>query len=432
MPSEFEPELVRELSDALVQAQKPILILNSVKWTDDVRQQFFADKATKQPQVDAEFYDDERRLRFDFDDKRAELTAIGARVANELGTSPAGQLLAGRVDSYLSVVDLLAARGTAAFSEISNRLYGGVDDHLHAGGPSLAELADVLDSALVNISNSRWEPPEDPCYSAQEAVQILTDRLTPICGVDEITVKLDDGIVADAAAGSDYIKLREDAIFSERALRVLEVHEGWVHVVTSINGRRQPWCTFLSKGTPTTAVTQEGLAVFTEVTTLSSTPTRLRTISRRMQAIGMAQDGATFLDVYRWLGDRGLDADDAWTASMRVFRGSTPTLGPFTKDLAYGRGFLEVYNMIRLAARRGRLELLPLLFVGKISVHELGLIAQLHDDGMIIDPPILPPSASDVTALASWMAMSNLLNRVDVESMELALDDALAPPKPRS
>ncbi len=96
----------------------------------------------------------------------------------------------------------------------------------------------MLDHALANISNSRWEPPEDRCFTAAEGVQILSDRLTPLCGLNEITVKLDDGIVADAAAGSDYIKLREDAIFSERSLRVLEVHEGWVHVATSINGRR--------------------------------------------------------------------------------------------------------------------------------------------------------------------------------------------------
>ena len=420
--------LVRELSDALVQAQKPILILNSVKWTDEVRQQFFADGAANQPDVDVDFYTEERGLRFDVDDKRSELNALGGRVTNSLGDSAIGQLFTGRIRGYLSVVDMLAARGTSAFSEISSQLYGSVDDQLHDGGPSLAELGDVLDNALANISSSRWEPPEDRCYTAAEGVQILTDRLTPMCGIGEVTVKLDDGIVADAAAGSDYIKLREDATFSERSLRVLEVHEGWVHVATSINGRGQSWCTFLAKGTPATTVTQEGLAVFTEITTLSSTPTRLRTISRRMQAIDMAQDGATFLDVYRWLLERGLDAGDAWTSSVRVFRGSLPTLGPFTKDLVYGRGFLEVYNLIRLAAQLGRLELLPLLFVGKISVHELGLVAQLHAEGLITDPPILPPSMSDVTALASWMAMSNLLNRVDVDAMEVVLARALEAP----
>jgi uncharacterized protein (TIGR02421 family) len=413
-----DPATIRELSDALVQAQRPILILNSVKWDDEVRDQFFAAGAEQQPKVDEGYYRQQRGLRFDVDDKRSELRSLASRVANELGTSAVGQLLTGRIDGYLSVIDMLEARGTPSFSQISGRLYGAVDDQLHIDGPTLSELGNLLDESLENISDSRWEPPEDNCYSAEQGVAILAERLAPVCGLDDITVKLDDGIVADAAAGSDYIKLREDATFSERALRVLEVHEGWVHVGTSINGRSQPYCTFLAKGTPSTTITQEGLAVFTEITTLSSTPSRLRTISRRVQAIDMAQDGATFLEVYRWMLGEGLDADDAWASTVRVFRGSTPTLGPFTKDLVYSRGFLEVYNLIRLAVRHGQLDLLPLLFVGKITVRELGLLSELHEQGILIDPPMLPPSMADVTALASWMAFSNLLNKVNAEAIE--------------
>ena len=61
-------------------------------------------------------------------------------------------------------------------------------------------------------------------------------------------------------------------------------------------------------------------------------------------------------------------------------------------------------------------------------MHELGTIDALHRQGVIVDPPILPPSMADVTALASWMALSNLLNRVDVEAMEIELAAALNPP----
>lgn len=238
-------------------------------------------------------------------------------------------------------------------------------------------------------------------------------------------VILDDGIVADAAAGAGYIKLREDAMFSDRDLRVLEVHEGWVHVATSLNGQRQEICTFLSKGTPSTTVTQEGLAVFTEVTTLSSTPERLRKVTRRMTAIGMAQDGATFLDVYRWFGEQGMDRSAAWASSVRVFRGSTPDGGPFTKDLVYSRGFIEVYDVIRLAVRRGLLERLPLLFVGKMTVSELGILAHLAEEGIVSAPAHLPPHFADISALAAWMAYSNLLNRIDLGVMEEKLDAAL-------
>lgn len=417
-------EEARRLSDALVDAQKPIRILNSVKWTDEVEHDFVAAGAERQPNVDAGWYQANRPLKFEPADKRTELANLRTDVVNALGSSPMGRLLTQRVDEYMQVVDLLEARGSVRFGALSAELYGDVDDALHVGGPTLAALGDVLDESLANISDSRWEPPEDHEHDAAAAVEILSQRLAPVCGLDEIVVKLDDGIVADAAAGSTYIKLRDDATFSERALRVLEVHEGWVHVATGLNGRAQPVATFLAKGTPSTTISQEGLAVFTEITTLSSSPNRLRKISRRMQAIAMADDGATFLNVYRWFGDHGLDHDDAWASSVRVFRGSLPTLGPFTKDLVYSRGFLEVYNLIRLAVGNGDIDLLPLLFVGKISVHELGLIKALHDDGVIVDPPTLPPSMADVTALASWMAMSNLLNRVDVTAMEVELGAA--------
>jgi uncharacterized protein (TIGR02421 family) len=196
-------------------------------------------------------------------------------------------------------------------------------------------------------------------------------------------------------------------------------------VSTSLNGRQQPWCTFLGKGTPSTTSTQEGLAVFTEVTTLSSTPNRLRKITRRMTAISMAEHGATFLDVFRWFVDQGLDFDAAWSSSVRVFRGSTPADGPFTKDLVYSRGFIEVYNVIRLAVRRGLLDRLPLLFVGKLAIRDLGMLAQLYDEGLVSGPTYLPPQVADLSALAAWMAYSNLLNGLDLETVEAELDGVL-------
>ncbi len=418
-------EAIRELSDELVTLQQPIRVLDAVAWTDDVAADFFARGADAQPCVDADFYATMRPLRFDPVDLRGEFDALAHRILKRLGDEPIAGLMLDRVREYQRVVDLLVARGTPEFSSLSAELYGGVDDAIHPGGPSLASLGEVMSEALGHIDSGAWEPPDDPIYSADEGVAILTERLSSVCGADQVKVVLDDGIVADAAAGGDYIKLRSDAMFSERDVRVLEVHEGWVHVATSLNGRQQPWCTFLSKGTPSTTSTQEGLAVFTEITTLSSTPARLRKVTWRMRAIAMAQDGATFLDVYRWFVEEGLEPTAAWASTVRVFRGSTPTDGPFTKDLVYSRGFLEVYDFMRLAVKRGLLERLPLLFAGKLAVRELGAIAQLAEAGIVTEPAIMPPHVRDVSALAAWMAYSNLLNRIDLGAMEAHLASAL-------
>ena len=390
-----------------------------------MRARFFAAGAGSQPQVDRDYYLQNRALGFDPQSQIAGFEALRVRITNQMGDSAVGSLMTSRVDEYMTVIEMLGARGTTAFTPLSTGLYGGVNDLTHPGGPSLLELGEIMDDALTSIADGPWEAPEGRSFDASVAVKILGRRLSSVWGDEQISVILDDGIVADAAAGSDYIKLRADAEFTDRDLRVLEVHEGWVHVATSLNGRRQPWCTFLGKGTPSTTVTQEGLAVFSEITTLSSTPSRLAKITRRMHAIGMAASGATFLDVYRWFIDEGLDDANAWTSAVRVFRGSTPTGGPFTKDLVYIRGFLEVYDAMRLAVRKGLLDRLPLLWVGKLAIRELGLFSRLTEQGVVARPAILPPNVSDVSALAAWLAFSNLLNRIDLAAMEVELGSAL-------
>ncbi|MEP1123385.1 MAG: flavohemoglobin expression-modulating QEGLA motif protein [Ilumatobacter sp.] len=417
-------EAVRGFSDELVALQQPIRILDAVAWGDDVAAEFFAAGCRRQPNVDAEYYAPHRPLRFEPEEVRAGFTDLRSRISRGLGGAPVAGLLVERIDEYLRVIDMLDARGTPAFSPIASELYGGIDDGLHPDGPTLADLGVLMDDALTSIDLGTWQPPEEHSYTAETGVDILRDRLAPVCG-DELRVIIDDGIVADAAAGGDYIKLRADAMFSARDLRVLEVHEGWVHVATTLNGRHQPWCTFLGKGTPSTTSTQEGLAVFTEITTMSSTPDRLRKVTRRVLAIKMAQEGGTFLDVFRWFVDEGLAEADAWASSVRVFRGSTPTDGPFTKDLVYTRGFLEVYDFMRLAVKRGLIDRLPLLFAGKLAVRELGVLAHLVEEGLLESPSRLPPHVADISALASWMAYSNLLNRIDLNQMETHLGAAL-------
>lgn len=180
-------------------------------------------------------------------------------------------------------------------------------------------------------------------------------------GEEEGTIRVfeSDGIVADAAAGADYIKVRADALFNERDVRALEVHEGLVHVGTTLNGLSQPICTFLAKGPPSSTVTQEGLAILMEVIAFASYPTRLRKLTNRTRAIHMAEEGADFLDVFHFYREQGYSLEDSYQNASRVFRGSTPDGLPFTKDLSYLKGFILIYNYIQLAVRKGKLEQIP-------------------------------------------------------------------------
>jgi uncharacterized protein (TIGR02421 family) len=414
-------EMVRSLSDRVVSAQRGIRILDAIAWDDSIRQAFFEAGCEREPVIDADYYAT-RPLGFDPDALREEFAGIERDVTAQLGRfNPAGRILTRMCREYEVVLDLLAARGTDAFPELSASLYGRASDALHPGQPSIAQLAEVLDEVLRGIDASSFLESSPRDIPTEAAVVSLQQRLDASFGADGgggVQIRVSDGIVADAAAGSDYIKLRKDAMFSERDLRVLEVHEGWVHVGTTLNGRHQDVCTFLEKGTPSTTITQEGLAFLTEILSFSSHPARLRRVTDRVRAIEMAESGAGFLEVFRALRGEGRPDDEAYNTAMRVFRGSHPRGGPFTKDLAYSRGFVQLYNFLRVAVRRGRIARIPLLFVGKVQLEEMGAIAELAEEGLIRPARFLPPPFAELSALTAWLAYSSFLNRLDLARIE--------------
>ncbi len=253
-------------------------------------------------------------------------------------------------------------------------------------------------------------------------MEILQWRLDRVFGEGEgegvVRVFESDGIVADAAAGADYIKIRSDAMFNERDLQALEVHEGLVHVGTTLNGLNQPICTFLAKGPPTSTVTQEGLAILMEVIAFASYPSRLRKLTNRTRAIHMAEEGADFIDVYRFFLAQGYGEDDSYGNASRVFRGSAPDGLPFTKDLSYLKGFILIYNYIQLAVRQGKLEQIPLLFCGKATLEDMRTLRQLVEEGLVAPPKYLPAQFRDLNALSAWMCFSNFLNHLSLDRVE--------------
>ena len=223
----------------------------------------------------------------------------------------------------------------------------------------------------------------------------------------------------DAAAGSDYIKIRQDARFTPREVRLLEVHEGWVHLGPTLNGQHQPICTFLSKGPPSSTITQEGLAVLTEIFAFASHPGRVRRLTHRIEGVALAEQGANFLEVYRFFLQEGYAPRESYQHSMRIFRGSLPEgCGPFTKDLCYSKGFVLVYNFIRLAVSRGLVRRVPLLFCGKTTLADIKTLAHLVDEGLVEPPRHVPPQFRDLHALSAWMCYANFLNRMSLKRIQ--------------
>lgn len=419
LTDEKELKVIQELSQRLVEAQRKIRILDSIKWDDTIKKAFFKNK-TKLPPVDLTYYEN-KPLPFDPKDKREEFRLILRDAHNALGQySPVARLIKRQCEEYSRAVQMLSARGTPEFSELSMELYGSPDDVFYAGGPRLSELGNLLFDLLTALDVQLQSEADVKKYTPLEAQEILQLRLGSFFDKHpgRVTVIVSDDMVADAAAGADTIKLSQKAMFSDRDLRYLEVHEGWVHVGTTLNGTMQPYCFFLSKGSPSSSVLQEGLAVITEVVTFSSNPGRVRKIVNRVIALEMVRQGANFLDIFEYFTEAGLSEEDSYNNAVRIFRGSTPEGGPFTKDLAYAKGFLLIYNFIRFAISQHRIDMIPLLFSGKVVLEDMPLLADLREHGLIIPPVYLPPPFRDLSALSAWMSFSLFLNKFSLTEIQ--------------
>lgn len=415
-----ESMVIQELSKRLVEAQRKIRILDSIKWDESIKQDFFKNKAQKLPAIDRDYYLN-KPLPFDCTEKQEEFRCILRDCSNQFGQYAAvTRLIKRQCDEYSRAVQMLDARGTPTFSEISMELYGSPNDAFYPNGPRLSELGTSLFDVLTALDVQLQSEADIKKYTPEQAQQILESRLSSFFDQHptKVTVMISDGMVADAAAGAESIKLSQQAMFSDRDLRYLEVHEGWVHVGTTLNGSLQPYCFFLSKGSPSSSVIQEGLAVITEVFTFSAYPGRIRKITNRVIALDKVREGADFIDVFRYFLECGLSEEDSYNHSVRVFRGSTPNGGPFTKDLSYAKGFLMIYNFIRFAISQHRIDCIPLLFSGKLVLDDLPLLSELRDMNLLTAPVYLPPPFRDLAALSSWMSFSLFLNKFNLNEIQ--------------
>lgn len=413
-------QVILELSERIVSAQKPIRILDSLKWDAEVQTTFFKNKFKKLPEIDAEYYQRKNPLQFNPVKKIEEFYDIERSIRRTLGQySGVGSIMSRMCHEYSRVIEMLMARGTSKFTAISQELYGSSEDAFHVGAPTLKDLATLVTHTLANIRDQVITPADQKIFTSEETVEILGQRLEGYFTDKNhnVRVEISDGILADASAGAERIKIHEGMMFSEREIRTFEVHEGWVHLGTTLNGLAQPFCTFLSKGPPSSTITQEGLAIITEVFTFASYPGRLKRLTNRITGVSMAEEGANFLDVFNFFRSQDLDEEESYQSAIRVFRGSTPDQGPFTKDLSYSKGFILIYNYIRLAVQRGLLNQIPVLFIGKTTLEDIHILSDLVEEGIVIPPKYVPPQFRDLAALSAWMCYSLFLNKIDLQRM---------------
>jgi uncharacterized protein (TIGR02421 family) len=406
-------ERVAAISQRVVDAQRPIRVLQALRWEPSVEEAFRRGRCRELPGVGPDEY---ARIDLGFEPraKAEEFESILQSVEAEIGTKdPIGRILAATALEYRDVVRMLAARGTKRFYDYSKKLYGSPKDRFPDGRTTVRDLGLALYETLTAISSGDLGPKQSSDIDAEAAAEILNQRFASYFHGAGIQVQVDDTMLADAAAGSDYVKIRSGAKFAQRDIDILEVHEGWVHLATSLNGQAQPVAKWLAKGPPRTAALQEGLAAILELFTFRSYPKRARKLNDRILAVDKAEDGANFIEVFEWYRTEGYDEDECYTNTRRVFRGGLiEGGGPFTKDACYCKGKVLNYAFIRAAIQNNRPELVPFLFVGKVAHEDIPVLYARVADGVVRPPAHVPPMFRDMNGLAIWTAYSNFLFRM--------------------
>lgn len=404
----MKAERVNEIVGLITEAERPVRVLRHLAWEPAVRERFLAGNGKAFPRVSYPEFDagpSIERLR---------------EARRRLGESDdvVGLWLSRLAESVELGARMIAAAGTSRFYVYSRMLFGAPADPLPDGYSTALALARQLRSVLEGLERVDLGAPPVRGESAEEVVERMRDAVRERFGDAAPHVELANELSANALAGPSRIRVRRDALFTDRDVHQLIQHEAFVHVATGLNGRAQDQLPILGASHPGTTRTQEGLAVFAEYISGALDLDRLRRLVDRVEAVQMAIDGADFLEVYRFFMNQTDDPSQAFENTRRIFRGGKLAGGaPFTKDIVYLDGFLRVHSFLRSVVAAGRADLLRLLFCGKLDIDDIPAVAELAAAGQCRMPKFLPPWAEDLRFLLSYLAYSGFVNTVDLGRM---------------
>ena len=262
--------------------------------------------------------------------------------------------------------EMLAARETHLFRTLSIELYGAVS-------PSLLEQAEaILDQSDPTVPAGDWLDADEFARRADEELAWYRGHHPDL----EAQVKVRRDCSAVMVSSGNLLIPTTARVASSRVDAILQ-HEIGTHVVTFVNGARQP--IRLLAGLAGYDEAQEGLALLAEHLVGGLTPGRLRQLAARVVAVQRMLDGESFRGVHAALTAAGFSPGAAFVTTMRAFRS-----GGFTKDAVYLRGLA---NLLAHVGAGGAIE--PLL-LGKMSLEALPLVEELRERGALIGPTLLP------------------------------------------
>lgn len=268
------------------------------------------------------------------------------------------------ISAYSDKIDLLSELNSNKFLYNSLRYFQ---------RPSKKDIDNA--EYLMHLPSVPFEPKNEPHIPIDKVVEKFKFALEDYglkCKIELSNRVLSQVMVLNS---QKTIRIRPDALFTEKQVNALIEHEIGVHMVTTENSSRQNLKIF-NLGLPVNTETQEGLAILSEILSGNITLGRLKKLALRVIITDMMCSGASFIDCFKFLQEKHkVNSSDAFTIVTRIFRG-----GGFTKDFLYLSGLVKIMEFWKDGN-----DLSPLL-VGKTSLPYYNLISEMIEREMVDKP----------------------------------------------
>jgi len=401
-----------ELDAALCAVAPRIKVLSQLSWPETTIDAFLRSWRRGEPEIpQVEYYKNGG-----FAAARAELERIRDAADPQ---NPIEAYLGETAASYATAAQLLDATGTPDFLDLSRELYGDPYDRLPGTKLTHFEAARQLLDVTAPLRSVCTQEDQLMCVTADAVKTEIERRTDPFFGEHKLEVVIDANLASKATASATRVRLRGRTSFTEADIDQLIEHEAFVHSATALNGRLQPIQSF-GLAAPRTTATQEGLATMAELITGSMDLSRLRRLALRIGAVKHAIEGADFVEVFRYFLRAGQSEDESARSAMRVFRGGDPRGKiAFTKDVVYLHGLIGVHTFLRRAIAERRVELIPRLFAGRLTVGDVLRLEDLFERGVLWPGRFVAHWAADPRRLAAHLCFSIVLNRIELRTVTL-------------
>jgi uncharacterized protein (TIGR02421 family) len=331
--------------------------------TSEAYDQFQADKCAKAPRFRY------RPLTVSPEQTKRDLYAIDVHAAED----PVLETLFSEKQRELDLqLLMLQSRNTPDFRYTSLLQYGPVEQAL------LEQAHAILDQVAPGSRPAADTTPVD-CNAVETAAKSVIARYRSQAPEFEGDVCLRGDIGMGLMVTGQQLLVSTATRMPRGRLDPLLQHEIGVHMLTAVNGNRQPLGIFGS-GLANYEGIQEGLGVFAEFLVGGLTDARLRLLAARVLVVEAMLAGAGFVDCFRLLSDQhAFMPRSAFNIVARIFRS-----GGLTKDAIYLRGLQQVFAFVA----RGD-DLAPFWF-GKIAEHHVTVVDELLQRGLLRAPLATP------------------------------------------